>query len=470
MNLIFFALPFLFISVLAVTNLNWRQLVKIVLFLVIIDGALRKWILPQASNLIYLLKDVILICAYLKFFIFTYKKYPLITNKYISIAHIFFALASTWLFFQSFNPDLGSPIIGIFGLSRYILYVPLMWLIPYLFDSEKDFYQFVRNYLLCLIPVCVLGIFQFYSPPSSFINIAPGGAEAAEALQFGDSKIRISSTFAFNNIYTSYLVVCFGFLLPFIIEQKKTHFVWKALTFLELFLMIANLFMTGSRGVIVYCSLILLGYLGVKSFDNWATIVKSLRKFAIPAVIVMIILPIWFAPAIDAFSSRKTTSKEFSERFGATVYIQSDSSSKSFFDGYGTGATQSGNQALRNIFSLPAGLNPPPAESEIYRVTLEIGLVGLILWYGMRISLLVALWFVYRKLQSPYLKDMALIALLIHLQLLPGQVVVHPVANVYYWFLSGFIFLLPCLEIKNIYDNQCLSMFTAHREAIDKQN
>jgi hypothetical protein len=38
------------------------------LILVVLEGALRKWVLPQASQFIYFLKDFVLIGAYLRYF------------------------------------------------------------------------------------------------------------------------------------------------------------------------------------------------------------------------------------------------------------------------------------------------------------------------------------------------------------------------------------------------------------------
>lgn len=451
MDKIIFILPVIVCLIIAVTNLNWRQLVKAVLFIIIIDGALRKWVLPQASNLIYLFKDFVLIVAYIKYFFLTSQKHPLINSRGVLLVHLLIGICSIWLLFQSFNPDLGSPIVGFFGLSRYLLYVPLIWMVPYLFNSEEELYKFLRNYLLVLIPVCVLGILQFFSPASSPLNIAPGGEEASEVLGFGDGKLRISSFFAFPNLYTTYLIISFGLIIPFF--TKKQSLIWQKILFIELFLMISNFFMTGARGVFVFAILIFVAYLGIKSFNQLKTVVKFLRKLAIPAIIGTILLSHWFAPAIEAFSTRIDDPGSSSDIVSRTVNALSIRSfpGKSFIDGYGTGSTQSGGKALQRIFKLPEGIPTPEVEDEIARITVEIGQFGTLLWYGIRLALLFTLWSVYRNLKIIFLKDLALIAFLIHVVLFPSQLVVHPVANVYYWFLSGFIFLLPRLEKEQFY-------------------
>ena len=53
----------------AISGLKWRRSVKIALALVIIEGAIRKWVLPGASDLIYFLKDIVLLGAYVRYFI-----------------------------------------------------------------------------------------------------------------------------------------------------------------------------------------------------------------------------------------------------------------------------------------------------------------------------------------------------------------------------------------------------------------
>src|SRR5689334_10552068 len=67
-------------------TLNWQLSVKVALVLAVIEGALRKWALPQASQLIYFLKDFVLLGAYLSYFSGFYGRWMLgIKNKALSI-------------------------------------------------------------------------------------------------------------------------------------------------------------------------------------------------------------------------------------------------------------------------------------------------------------------------------------------------------------------------------------------------
>jgi hypothetical protein len=148
--------------------LKWRRAVKAVFLLLVIEGALRKWVLPQASEMIYFLKDIVLLGAYFNFYCFSVSDKKFLSK--VKIINILIFIAIGWCLFQVFNPSLGSPLVGIFGLRGYLLYIPLIWMLPSLFQSEEELYKFLRSHLLLSIPVGIIGIIQFFSPASSFIN------------------------------------------------------------------------------------------------------------------------------------------------------------------------------------------------------------------------------------------------------------------------------------------------------------
>src|SRR5262245_33839698 len=61
------------VILLVISSWNWRRAVKTALVLAVIEGAIRKWVLPQASDLVYFLKDIILLGAYARYFIYENK-------------------------------------------------------------------------------------------------------------------------------------------------------------------------------------------------------------------------------------------------------------------------------------------------------------------------------------------------------------------------------------------------------------
>ncbi|MEQ8536739.1 MAG: hypothetical protein RIB93_04650 [Coleofasciculus sp. D1-CHI-01] len=431
------------VGIIYISFLDWRRAVKTVLVISVLEGAIRKWLLPDVSDLIYFLKDIILFTVYINYSTFLIKKRKLKTKN--KIINILIVLVSGWCIFQGLNPSLGSPIVGLFGLRGYIFYIPLMWIIPNLFQSKDELYNFLRYFLLLVIPVGLLGIAQFFSPASSPLNVyAPG--EVADVATFGvTSATRVTGTFSYLSGYSVYLLFCFGLLIPLLnISQIN---LWRWLSIAELFLVIINAFMTGSRGVVIAIILFLVCYLMAKGLVQPTKVLRLIQKLIVPSVIVTLAAAIWFQPAIEAFWLRTTSNKDIPARIVGSFIEPFEFMQYKQIDGYGTGSTHQATPALRRVFDLPSGeFIPTYYESEMGRVALELGPIGFILWYGLRISLLVELWLVFCKLQRPCLQELALAAFLIHVLQLNGQLVFHHTFSVYYWFLSSFIFLLPRLE------------------------
>jgi len=427
--------------ILVLSASNWRRSLAVVFVLVIIEGALRKWFLPQFSDLLYFLKDVVLLGAYLRFFFFS-KHTPRLSLPSYYIKYLLL-LAAGWCFFQVFNPSLGSPIAGLFGLRGYLFYVPLMWLIPNLFATEEELYRALRWCLLLVIPVGILGIIQFYSPASSPLNIYAGGVDPTAGFS-GTDRLRITGTFPYISGYAVYLSVCFAVLVPLLLRPQPRRWQWASIA--EMAIIVANSLMTGSRSVVLFEGLYILSFI----FLIWLRKPSQLRvyliRFTLPVIISTIVLVRWLRPAFDAFAARATSADNLANRvtnsFTVLPYFQFKG-----MDGYGVGATHQAISALRSTLGLPYGETIPIGfESEMGRIALEIGPIGFILWYGLRMVLLWALFTMFWNLRHPFLQQLALAAFLTHAIQFTGQLVVHNVFSIYYWSLAGFIFLLPRLD------------------------
>lgn len=451
MNLLLFGAIAAFL-VIYISCLNWRNSVKIALVLLVLEGALRKWLFPQASILIYFLKDFILIGAYIGYFFLTPRKINLV-NKDQTIK--FFAVMATfWCVFQAFNPSLGSPIIGFFGIKNYLLYIPLMWLIPALFTSTEQLYQFLRSYLLLLIPVGLLAIVQFFSPTDSILNVYSD--EAHQIAVFGGENIavRVTGTFSYIAGYSIYLGISLALLLPILSAHQSR--LWRWLTIAEILLIAITSFMTGSRGLVGAEILMLLAYFGIQALTQFPDFLRNFQKLFLPATLAFVAVTIGFNSAVQAFWARVTANSDIAQRI-----IGGFSESFAFFvfkgvDGYGTGATFQGNTAIRNLLNLPGGeFIPTYYEGEVGRIALELGPIGFFIWYTLKFILLLALGSLYFRLQRPFLRNLALSAFICQALSFSNQLVFNHTAGLYHWFFNGFIFLLPQLEhIANWQDSQ----------------
>jgi hypothetical protein len=430
------------VAIVGLSSLDWRRAVKAALVIVVLEGVLRKWVLPQASDMIYFLKDLVLLGAYLRYYLGSEPKYPL-RLTFFSIALL---ISFGWCVFQVFNPSLGSPIVGFFGLKVYFFYVPLMWMLPSLFQSEEELYKFLRNYLLLLIPVCLLAIAQFYSPINSPINVYGGGVEAQAAV---DGNPRVTGTFPYIAGYSTYLSICFTILIPLLsLPQTK---IWNFLTLVEVLLVAGTTFMTGSRGLLLFEILFMLAYFCLLWFTKPFKAVGATKHFIIPVVLISSVVPIFFNKAIQAFSNRATKASDsstFVDRVFSSFTAPQKAMQHKGFDSYGIGATHQAASTLRKSLELSLGESPPPSEGEMGRIVLEIGPFGFLLWYGLRLILIFSLLGVFLKLKTPFLRNLALSVFLFHAINLTSQLVFNNTLGIYYWFFSGFIFLLPELEYR----------------------
>lgn len=440
-----------FIFIVWLSSRNWRKSVKLALIIVVLEGALRKWVLPQASDLIYFLKDIILLGAYLKFYSSSEPKY----HGKAGFLTITLFLCTAWCAFQIFNPSLGSPIVGLFGLKAYLFYIPLMWMIPTLFESQEELYQFLRNYLLLVIPVAILAIAQFFSPTNSPLNVyASGGVKQVAT---AGENVRVTGTFPYIAGYSSYMSFCFSLLIPLIsLPQPKK---WQIITFIEALLVTGTSFMTGARGLVLFEIIFLLGYFSLLWLTKPSKAIHNTKNFILPTLLISAVVPVFFQKAIQAFFTRATTATDsgsFGERAFSPFTAPVAAMRFKGFDSYGIGATHPAIPALRSALRIYSGEALPPSEGETGRVVLEIGIFGFILWYALRLYLIISLLGMFLKLKTPFLRNLALAVFLFHTINLTAQLIFNNTFGVYYWFFSGFIFLFPQLEYQQLlfYRNQ----------------
>lgn len=433
--------------------LFWRKAILALFIWVLFSGVVRKWLLPELADVIFFFNQVILLGVYIGYFgeKLKYKSSLVIKHP----VNVFIAFPLFWGVACAFNPQLPSPIVGILGFIVHFYYIPMIFIVPEIFKTKEELINCIKTFVLFSIPILLLGVIQFFSPLDSSINKY---VTETDVIPMGDFP-RISSTFSFIGGYASYLhilILTLIYLLTLGLGKSSTKLT--ALYLILLGFSVLNLFMTGSRSAMLFTILAVSLYLLISGFLNFSNFKRYILRISLAAIFLLLIAisPVGRA-AINAFLNRFDQTDEITTRVSDIYNLPINYFNDIGFYGFGIGSTYQGSFALMKLLDIPSkGHELVVAfEEEPAKMLVELGLVGFIMVYLLRFVFIKFFWDLYRKLKDENLKNLALISALF---ILPFFINVHKLvynhtAHVFYWFVVGFLFLLPKLDqqdIKNV--------------------
>lgn len=189
---------------------EFRVLLWIYVVLLVFEGALRKWILPQYSNALYLVRDPVVLYMYYR----ALRKGLFPVNNYIVCG---FVLAGVMLA-TSLAADHGSLTITLYGVRCAVFYLPFIFLIPRI-CTVRDVEKIGTFMLVVSIPLVVLIVIQHYSPIKSFWNLAVGGKGYQIPALYG--KGRTSATFSFVTGVGEFYSFVTAFLIYSFLRKRR---------------------------------------------------------------------------------------------------------------------------------------------------------------------------------------------------------------------------------------------------------
>src|ERR1700736_4248663 len=142
-----------------------RLLIWLYFWLLLWEGALRKWFLPSFSTPLLVVRDPVVILIYavaLAKGVFPFNRFIWL----IAAMGVISFGASLFVFDR-----LG---IILYGMRTNFLHLPLIFVVPSVM-RQKDVLRIGRWLLLLSLPMTVLVIYQFISPSGAWINAAAGG-------------------------------------------------------------------------------------------------------------------------------------------------------------------------------------------------------------------------------------------------------------------------------------------------------
>ena len=188
---------------------NLKRLIWLYFWLLIFEGTFRKWVLPQFSDVLLVIRDPVVIAIY--FLAFKARVFP--RNAYI-ISLALIALFSWLVALLVLLPYLAPKqlfLVSAFGFRCNFLHLPLIFIIGKLITA-KQVKKFGGWILVGMIPMALLMALQFSSPSESFVNRGAGLGDTQQ-ITAGSGKIRAAGTFSFVSGVVSYSALAAVFLL-----------------------------------------------------------------------------------------------------------------------------------------------------------------------------------------------------------------------------------------------------------------
>ena len=430
----------LFVIAGAVTVLsvfNWRLAIKTALVMLIVEGALRKWAFPQASELLYFAKDLIILGGYIGYL--KDRQYNVIPTVSVPLLYKLLAISAYLGALQVCNFNLPSLILGIIGFKSYYFYTPLLFIVPSMFNSQQELNLFLRRYLLILIPVALLGIIQFYSPSGNLINKYVKTQETIATFGIKES-VRVTSTFPYISGYVSYLIFSVLIVLG-IIGGTRWSYKNNIKMYIVLVFALLAIPMTGSRWPVYMLVLLTPIYIVIQIYDGTIKLFVLMRFVAVAAVIGFI--AVTYTPdVIEAFSYRAKTESDAKSRV-VTIFEQPyEALTYAGIFGYGIGATHNSASVLIKDRAPYEWLDGHLFEEEPGRVMLELGMFGFILVFIIRVYLVLLSLRLVKKSKSMFNRSLATVFFLFFIAHLNAQVIMNSTAGILFWFTAGMLMSL----------------------------
>ena len=286
---------------------NIKRLIWLYLILLMVEGALRKWVVPQLSNPLLIIRDPVAVLIYI--LAIRAGRFP--WNRYnVSLAIIG---GLSWivgiLVLLPYLPPETIMLVTGYGFRSSFLHLPLIFVIPAVFDID-DVKKVGWWFILGLIPMALLMAAQFKASPESFINRAAG---LGEGQQLGTSggKIRPPGTFSFISGAISYLTVGAAFLIHAVLARlpyKKWLLLAAGLS------LIVGVGVSGSRGAVLSVGLVIAS-LGIILLVRPSAMTTLGRNLFFAAILLWAVsyLPI-FREGIGVISERFTDTAAAEEK------------------------------------------------------------------------------------------------------------------------------------------------------------
>lgn len=286
------------------TSRKIGTLVLAIFWLLLMEGALRKWVAPEYSRFLFFIRDPFVLLLYWKAWrMGAFRN----ADPFLSIGLMFAGVALLLSFAQSVTfGDTRILAVVVYGWRQYFLYLPL----PFVMAAtlNMDFLQrFARHTFVAAILMAPLVFLQFHSPPSAVVN---RGISDDENLQFQSfaftgGGVRPSGTFTSTVGVVHLIPSTLALLLGVWLTPKPRRKFSTAMLVVTAAGVATCLAMSGSRAAFIHVGLVVLSSMALGLVSRDFSI--RTRALVIPLILLglgIVLYPIVFPDALAAMLGR----------------------------------------------------------------------------------------------------------------------------------------------------------------------
>jgi hypothetical protein len=342
-----------------------KKLFWLYFLLLVFEGALRKWVLPQLSAPLLLVRDPVAIIIIWE--AYRTHKWP---KQWSSVLGILAAGILALCFIQLVAGD--NPwFVAMYGVRSYLLPFPVAFIMGENLDKD-DLRKFGRWILLLLLPLTVLEVAQYNAPSSSILNV--GASVGTRQLEYADSHVRASATFSYVTGPGNYIPLAGAFIFFGIVDDK---FAKKWLIYAASVALLIAIPVTGSRSlaVLLIAEIACVAMAAMFGVSQLASALKAVVALMVVAALVSQ-LPIisrsthTFQDRLANASATEGSSEDTIEARVVYPIVQAAEASFSAEDWFGAGMGLGSNAAASLLTGTQKFL---AGEGEFGRVLFEFG-------------------------------------------------------------------------------------------------
>lgn len=360
------------------------------LLLLIFEGAIRKWFLPQFSNLFLVARDPIVL--YVIFLTFKYNlKRNLIINSLFIFSFISFVLT---LLFGHHNI-----IVALYGVRVIFLHLPCIFIFGKVINRD-DIHLIGKVIIYISVLMFIIIALQYFSSKTSWINVGTGGQGTASFSGI-NGFMRPSGTFSFISGLVEFQLLAGLYLFYYLYNNKnisKKYRLSNVALFIFVIIFCFSIMLCLSRTIVFQILLMFIAMMAYMIYRN-----ENIERIIYITILLLISFIVLFyidtfKLALDnVFIRFENASKSEGDIIGGSLgnrYL--GSFYRAFFDtqnntnqeipflGFGLGiGTKVGEQIL-GIHT--AGHTFAFAEEEWSRIVCEVGLLqGIVFLLGFRL-------------------------------------------------------------------------------------